>query len=120
MHTLQAIIEKAYEERASLSPARVSTEIKQAVHEAIALLDSGKARVAEKLANNAWHTHQWLKKAVLLFFRLHDSAVIPGTFTQYFDKVPVKFAHDSAQAMAAAGVRVVPPAVARQGAYIAP
>jgi 2,3,4,5-tetrahydropyridine-2-carboxylate N-succinyltransferase len=114
---LQTLIESAFEERATLTPHNATTEIKDAVEHVIELLDSGKARVAEKIQGE-WHTHQWLKKAVLLYFRLYDNQVIPGGFTQYFDKVPMKFAGDAAT-LQAAGVRVVPPAVARKGAFIA-
>jgi 2,3,4,5-tetrahydropyridine-2-carboxylate N-succinyltransferase len=119
MKQLQAIIEAAFEERASLSPQHVSSEIKQAVLAAIDLLDSGKARVAEKI-NGAWETHQWLKKAVLLYFRIHDNEIIPAEFTQFFDKVPLKFNDLSKEAFSATGVRVVPHAIARKGAHIEP
>lgn len=84
----------------------------------IELLDSGKVRVAEKMEDE-WKIHQWLKKAVLLYFRTHDNEVLQGGFTHYFDKVPVKFRQTSATEFKTAGVRVIPPAIARKGAYIA-
>lgn len=119
VRSIESIIESAYEDRAHLSPQTVSLELKQAIDEAIHLLDKGQLRVAEKI-NNEWETHSWLKKAVLLYFRIHDSQVIDGGFTQYFDKVPLKFEEYSANELASSGIRIVPPAVARKGAYIAP
>lgn len=119
MQALQSIIEGAYEDRANITPQNISNEIKHAILETIDLLDSGKARIAEK-KNGQWEIHQWLKKAVLLFFRVHDNDVIPAEFTQFFDKVPLKFSQHSKNDFAAAGVRVVPHAIVRKGAYIAP
>ncbi len=116
---LQSIIEGAYEDRANISPKTVPNDIKNAIHEVIANLDSGKMRVAEKI-NGAWEVHQWIKKAVLLYFRTYDNDVIDGQFTQFFDKVPVKFQHQSKTEFESSGVRVVPPAMARKGSYIAP
>ncbi len=118
MNELKSIIESAFEDRASITPTNVSAEIKNAINQSITLLDTGKARVAEKISGE-WIIHQWLKKAVLLYFRTHDNAVMDGGFTHYFDKVPLKFHNDTA-ALQASGVRIVPPAVARKGAYIAP
>jgi len=123
MHSLQQTIESAWEQRSQLSPAGANAEIRDAVAEAIGELDAGKLRVAEKL-NGQWHTHQWLKKAVLLSFRLADNAPIgllaPNAPFRFYDKVATKFAQYDDAAFAHAGVRVVPPAVARRGAYIAP
>lgn len=119
MPNLQALIESAFEDRAALTPQNASKEIKTAVQEVMSLLDSGKARVAEKI-NGEWQTHQWLKKAVLLYFRLYDNQVMPGGFTQYYDKVELKFQQDAESDFKAAGVRIVPPAVARKGSYLAP
>lgn len=116
---IQNIIENAFEERATLTPQHISNEIKQAILEAIHLLDSGKARIAEK-QEGKWHIHQWLKKAVLLYFRLYENEVIPAKFTQFFDKIPLKFKEYTQEEFVSAGVRVVPPAMARTGAYIAP
>ena len=119
MQSLINLIEQAFEDRANLTPQNVPADIKDAIDQAISLLDSGKARVAEKINDN-WIIHQWLKKAVLLYFRTHDNVVMDGGFTQYYDKVPLKFQQDSADELKASGVRIVPPAVARKGAYIAP
>lgn len=119
MHKLKAIIEGAFEERLSLTPTNVSAEIKSAVLETIQLLDSGTVRVAEKLEGQ-WCIHQWLKKAVLLYFRIHDNTVMQAKFTQFFDKVPLKYEAKTAEQFALAQVRIVPPAIARIGAFIAP
>lgn len=118
MQHLQVIIEQAFEDRASITPSTVSPAVHQAVTKTIALLDSGKLRVAEKIAG-VWVTHQWLKKAVLLSFRIHDNQVIDGTESRYFDKVPMKFNDYDQARFEREGIRVVPPAAVRQGAYIA-
>ncbi|HHR6129577.1 TPA: 2,3,4,5-tetrahydropyridine-2,6-dicarboxylate N-succinyltransferase [Providencia alcalifaciens] len=118
MQQLQTIIEQAFEDRTSITPNTVTPAVKQAVMETIALLDSGKLRVAEKIAG-VWVTHQWLKKAVLLSFRIHDNQVIEGAESRYFDKVPMKFADYDKARFEREGFRVVPPAAVRQGAYIA-
>ena len=118
MQQLQTAIEKAWDERAAISPAGVDPKIRQAVADTIDLLDQGKLRVAEKI-DGGWVIHQWAKKAVLLSFRLHDNAVIQGGYTRYYDKVPAKFADYSPEAFRQGGFRVVPPAAARKGAFIA-
>lgn len=118
MQKLQLVIEGAFEERASLSPTHVSNEIKHAIQEVIALLDAGKVRIAEKIQGE-WQTHQWLKKAVLLYFRTHDNEIMNAGFTQFYDKIPLKFNGQSKAEMGTSGVRVVPHAIARKGAYIA-
>ena len=118
MQGIREIIESAWENRASLSPSSVDARVREAVDAALARLDRGELRVAEKI-DGAWQTHQWLKKAVLLSFRLQDNQVMAGASTQYFDKVPTKFAGYTAADFAAGGFRVVPPAVARRGAYVA-
>ncbi|MBN8445128.1 MAG: 2,3,4,5-tetrahydropyridine-2,6-dicarboxylate N-succinyltransferase [Gammaproteobacteria bacterium] len=117
MTDLKTIIEAAFEERMSITPATVSTEIKNAVQAAIALLDSGQVRVAEKIAGE-WVTHQWLKKAVLLSFRINDNQVMDGAENRFFDKVAMKYANYSHEQFVADGVRVVPPAAVRQGSFI--
>lgn len=117
MSNLQNIIEAAFEDRANISPSSCPSDIRNAIEEALELLDSGKARVAEKI-NGEWVVHQWLKKAVLLGFRIHDNEPVAGAFTQYYDKVPVKFADMTPEQFKQAGVRVVPPAVVRKGAFI--
>jgi len=118
MQKLQALIEQAWENRASLSPTATPGEIRRAVDETIALLDQGRLRVAEKL-DGQWITREWAKKAVLLSFRMNDNAVMEDGCTRYFDKVAPKFAAYDEAAFKTGGFRVVPPAVARRGAYIA-
>jgi 2,3,4,5-tetrahydropyridine-2-carboxylate N-succinyltransferase len=112
---MKKIIEDAWENRASLGPANAPQNLREAVEEVIAGLDCGTLRVAEKI-EGGWVTHQWIKKAVLLSFRLEDNRVMEGGATRYYDKVPSKFtSFDFSQG----GLRVVPPAMARRGAYIA-
>lgn len=118
MQTLQTVIETAFENRSQLSPQNASTAIKNAVQEVIELLDQGKLRVAEKI-NGVWQVHEWVKKAVLLYFRIHDNRIMQSGAMQHFDKVPLKFSDNSHEEFVASGVRVVPPAIARKGAYIA-
>jgi 2,3,4,5-tetrahydropyridine-2-carboxylate N-succinyltransferase len=113
----RTIIDAAWENRAQLGPASAPREVRQAVEEVIAGLDAGRLRVAEKSAQG-WVTQQWIKKAVLLSFRLEDNRLMPGGATQYYDKVPSKFVAYDAAAFAAGGFRVVPPAMARRGAFI--
>jgi len=115
---MKDIIEAAFEDRAHITPDSANTEVRQAVEEAIHLLDTGKARVAEQKGMGDWQVNAWLKMAVLLSFRLEDNIPIAG-YTQYYDKVPSKFANTTLEEFQAAGVRVVPPATARRGSYIA-
>ena len=121
MESFQQTIDDAWEHRADLSPAHAAPAIRDAVAHVIDELDRGRLRVAEKV-DGAWRTHQWIKKAVLLSFRLADNTAIglagPQAPFRFFDKVATKFAGYDDAAFAAAGVRVVPPAVARRGAYI--
>jgi len=119
MSELQQIIEQAFENRAEINPGNVDPQVRQAVLEAIDLLDSGRQRVAEPL-DGGWQVNEWLKKAVLLSFRIRENEIMPGGFTQYYDKVDSRFAGMTAEQHAASGVRVVPPAVARKGAFVAP
>jgi len=119
MNQLENIINTAFEQRADITPANASEAVRSAVSETLALLDTGKLRVAEKIDGD-WVTHQWLKKAVLLSFRINDNRLMDGGNTRYYDKVECKFSGYSEADFAAAGVRVVPNAVARRGAYIAP
>ena len=120
MNPEQSIIEQAWENRAHLNPQSADAGIKTAVEAIIDKLDCGELRVAEKIKGE-WVTHQWLKKAVLLSFRLTDNSVMNDTSSaaRYFDKVPTKFADYSDADFRAGGFRVVPPAVARRGAFIA-
>jgi 2,3,4,5-tetrahydropyridine-2,6-dicarboxylate N-succinyltransferase len=115
---LQAIIDAAWEQRAELSPKSPPAEIRDAVESVIRDLNKGRLRVAEKFKGE-WVTHQWLKKAVLLSFRLNDNELMRAGDFAFFDKVKTKFAHLSEDQLRATGVRVVPPAVARRGSYIA-
>jgi 2,3,4,5-tetrahydropyridine-2-carboxylate N-succinyltransferase len=117
MTELQSTIESAFENRSQISPANADPRIRQAVNEVLMQLDSGSLRVAEK-AGDDWVTHQWIKKAVLLSFRLEDNEVIRDGYTNYFDKVPAKFADYSSTRFQAGGFRVVPPAAVRRGAFI--
>ena len=116
---LQTIIDHAWDERANLSPSAAPKEILDAVAHVIAELDAGRLRVATRESLGKWSVHQWIKKAVLLSFRLKDNALMQSGDLQFFDKVPTKFEGMSEQQVAATGVRVVPPAVARRGAFIA-
>jgi 2,3,4,5-tetrahydropyridine-2-carboxylate N-succinyltransferase len=117
--SLRPLIEAAFEKRAELTPSTVDRPLRQALDDVIGLLDSGQARVAEK-RDGIWVVNEWLKKAVLLYFRANDNQAIESGALRYYDKVPLKFADQSAPQLRAGGVRVVPPAVARRGAYIAP
>ena len=117
MQDLEAIIEEAFENRANGFDDR--ERVNTAVQKAIALLDSGQARVAEQ-RDGDWHVNQWLKKAVLLSFGLRDNEVIEGGHTRFYDKVPMKYAKYTQEQFAADGVRVVPDAIVRRGAYVAP
>ncbi|MEO5676624.1 MAG: 2,3,4,5-tetrahydropyridine-2,6-dicarboxylate N-succinyltransferase [Usitatibacter sp.] len=118
MSDLQRTIDAAWEQRAEVAPASAPTALKEAVAHVIAELDSGRLRVAEK--NGAdWIVHQWVKKAVLLSFRLRDNGIMQGGYTHYFDKVDSKFSNFTQADFAAGGYRVVPPATVRSGAFIA-
>lgn len=119
MNATQQIIEQAFEQRAHITPQTVQPHVKEAVTDVINLLDTGKLRVAEK-KDGAWIVHQWLKKAVLLSFRIEENKIIRDGYTNYYDKVAPKFADHQERHFVEAGVRVVPPAAARHGAYIAP
>jgi 2,3,4,5-tetrahydropyridine-2-carboxylate N-succinyltransferase len=119
MSDIQSVINEAFERRASITPRNVEALVKDAVHEAISMLDTGKARVAEKKGGQ-WVVNEWLKKAVLLYFRIEDNQFIKGGYTNYWDKVPSKFGDYNSKAFREGGFRVVPPAAIRKGAYIAP
>ena len=116
---LQATIDAAWENRANLSAASAPKEVLEAVEHAIEQLNNGTLRVATREGVGQWTVHQWLKKAVLLSFRLKDNELMRAGELGFYDKVPTKFAHLSEQEMRATGVRVVPPAVARRGSFIA-
>ncbi len=116
---LQTLIDNAWEQRAELSPASAPREVLEAVEQVIASLNNGTLRVATREGVGQWTVHQWIKKAVLLSFRLKDNAVMKAGDLGFFDKVQTKFSHLSEAELKATGVRVVPPAVARRGSFIA-
>jgi 2,3,4,5-tetrahydropyridine-2-carboxylate N-succinyltransferase len=118
MEAAKQTIEAAWDNRAGISPSSAPKALREAVEAVLAGLDSGRLRVAEKTGGE-WVTHQWIKKAVLLSFRLEDNRLLPGGSTNYYDKVPGKFAGYDAAAFAAGGFRVVPPAMARRGSFVA-
>ncbi len=116
---IQSIIDTAWDNRANISVASAPKEVSDAVEHVISELNKGRLRVATREGVGQWTVHQWIKKAVLLSFRLKDNEVMRAGDLGFFDKVQTKFAHLDEAAMRATGVRVVPPAVARRGSYIA-
>ena len=119
MSNIKSIIEDAFESRASINPKSVSNEVKEAINEAINGLNNGSLRVASREGSTQnWQTHQWLKKAVLLSFRIKNNSIMDGNYTKYFDKVESKFAHFEEKDFAEGGYRVVPNAMVRQGSFI--
>ena len=119
MSNMQLIIEEAFESRSSINPKSVSNEVKEAIDEAINGLNNGSLRVASREGSTQnWQTHQWLKKAVLLSFRIKDNSIMDGNYTKYFDKVESKFAHFEEKDFSEGGYRVVPNAMVRQGSFI--
>ncbi|MDX1900590.1 MAG: 2,3,4,5-tetrahydropyridine-2,6-dicarboxylate N-succinyltransferase [Gammaproteobacteria bacterium] len=119
MSTLKQTIESAFANRDRLDAQNVPIELLEAVHETIELLDCGKLRVAEKI-NGVWQTHTWLKQAVLLYFKLHHNEKMQAGCMTFFDKVPLKFSEHDENALRDDGVRIVPHAIARKGAFLAP
>jgi 2,3,4,5-tetrahydropyridine-2-carboxylate N-succinyltransferase len=113
------VIEAAWERRSDLGPGNAPRELVDAVEATLDRLDAGTLRVATPEAGG-WVVHEWLKKAVLLYFRTHDNALMPAGYTHFYDKVPLKYSGASEAQLRAAGARVVPPAVVRKGAFIAP
>ena len=119
MDHLKLIIENAFEIRAEINPKNASKEIKDTVDEVLNSLNNGSLRVATRIKDSQdWETHQWIKKAVLLSFRLYDNEVMKSGYTNYFDKVNSKFANFTDEDFKAGGYRVVPNAIARQGSFI--
>jgi len=118
MDAEKQIIEAAWDDRAAINPGNAPSALRQTIDAVLGALDTGKIRVAEKRGSN-WVTNEWIKKAVLLSFRVEDNRVIEGAETRYYDKVAGKFSAMTQADFAAAGYRVVPPAMARRGAYIA-
>jgi 2,3,4,5-tetrahydropyridine-2,6-dicarboxylate N-succinyltransferase len=117
--SLKAIIEAAFESRADLGPDNLPRELESALEECLRLLDTGEARVAEPRAGG-WVVNEWLKKAVLLSFRTRENVPVDAGFTRFYDKVPLKYASATEEQLRAGGARIVPHAVVRRGAYIAP
>jgi 2,3,4,5-tetrahydropyridine-2-carboxylate N-succinyltransferase len=119
MRALQNIIEDAFENRSSITPQSVSSEIKTAINETIEGLNQGNLRVASRIGDSQeWETHQWIKKAVLLSFRIDDNHLMDAGYTNYFDKVPSKFANFQEKDFKEGGYRVVPNAMVRHGSFI--
>jgi 2,3,4,5-tetrahydropyridine-2-carboxylate N-succinyltransferase len=116
---LEKIIGEAWENRTNINAANASAELRQAVEHVITELDAGRLRVSTREGVGRWTTHQWIKKAVLLSFRLSDNALMKTGDLAYYDKVATKFSQSSDAEMKASGVRVVPPAVARRGSFLA-
>lgn len=116
---LAVLIEDAFEKRTTINPKNADDTLKGAINDVIERLDSGRLRVAEKVDGN-WKVNEWVKKAVLLSFRVQDNYVMPGGFTSYFDKVPSKFENFTEADFQKGGYRIVPPAAVRKGSYLAP
>ena len=116
--TLQHTIEAAFERRADITPANAEPALLAAINEVLDALQRGELRVAEPLPAGGWQVNEWLKKAVLLSFRVYDNVPVDHGYTRYFDKVESRFAHHDAARFQTEGVRVVPPAVARRGSYL--
>lgn len=117
IQSLKSTLESAFDRRAELTAEQINDQVRPAVYAAIDGLESGELRVAEPTAEGGWQVNQWLKKAVLLYFRVNDMAVIPAQPAPFWDKVEARFAGYDAARFRAAGVRVVPGAVARRGTY---
>jgi 2,3,4,5-tetrahydropyridine-2-carboxylate N-succinyltransferase len=115
---IQQIIDSAWEDRANISVRTAPSDVKEAVEQVIAQLNTGQLRVATRTSVGQWQTHQWIKKAVLLSFRLKDNEIMKAGELGFYDKVATKFSHMDEAGMRATGVRVVPPAVARRGSFI--
>jgi 2,3,4,5-tetrahydropyridine-2,6-dicarboxylate N-succinyltransferase len=118
-HQLQAIVEAAFESRATITPQNADDDVRAAVATVLGLLDTGTLRVAER-SSGVWRVNEWLKKAVLLSFRIADNAALRAGALNFYDKVPLKYDGWDAARFGAAGVRVVPPATVRRGAFVAP
>lgn len=119
MSNLQNIIEEAFERRADITPSNVDATTKDAINQAIQMLDSGEARVAERVGDSQeWKVNEWLKKAVLLGFRIEDNAPIEAGYTRFYDKVPMKYADWTEEQFKASGTRVVPDAIVRKGSFV--
>jgi 2,3,4,5-tetrahydropyridine-2-carboxylate N-succinyltransferase len=117
MKELEKLINSAFEERANMSPGSIPPGVSDAVSTTIDLLDSGELRIAQKTAQG-WQVNEWAKKAVLLYFRLHDNKVIDAGYTRFYDKVPLKYAHYDLSRFRDDGARIVPHALVRKGAFV--
>lgn len=118
MNNMQNIIESAFDNRQQLNAQNISTDIKQAIKHTMELLDNGHIRVAEK-QNNQWIINEWIKKAILLLFKTEENQMMDAGYARFYDKVPLKFQDMDAEALKKTGVRIVPPACVRKGAFIA-
>jgi len=115
---LQSAIDAAFEFRAEITPKNIPAGLEGVLEKCIGLLDAGSARVAEQ-KDGIWVVNEWLKKAVLLYFRIHDNTVMDAGYTRFYDKVPLKYAGATEEELRASGTRVVPHAIVRRGAYVA-
>lgn len=120
MDSLRSTIEVAFQHRDQYSASNVPPEIREAVTETIEELDKGNLRVASYDEQSGWKVHEWLKQAILLFFKLNNNTLVSGGFTQFYDKVPLKFSSYDSHDFTQSNVRIVPPATVRKGAYLAP
>ena len=119
LQNLKSAIDAAFEFRAEITPKNIPAGLEGVLEKCIALLDAGSARVAEQ-KDGIWAVNEWLKKAVLLYFRTRDNTVVDAGYTRFFDKVPLKYARATEADLRASGARVVPHAIVRRGAYVAP
>jgi 2,3,4,5-tetrahydropyridine-2-carboxylate N-succinyltransferase len=119
MQAIETLIDDAFERRNTLTQAEVETHLRPAIGQVLDLLESGERRVAEPDGHGGWTVNQWIKKAVLLYFRINDNRVVDGGPAQAFDKVPLRFAHGNDAELQQLGARVVPGALVRRGAHIA-
>jgi 2,3,4,5-tetrahydropyridine-2-carboxylate N-succinyltransferase len=117
-NSLRPIIEAAFERRQAINPGNVEPSLAAAIEQCIGALDRGEVRVAEKTGGH-WQVNEWLKKAVLLYFRTQDNRLLEAGYTRFYDKVPLKYSDTTVAEFAAGGVRVVPHALVRRGAYVA-
>ena len=117
MNPIKHLIEQQFEQRQTLTPSNASSSLLTALEEVMTGLDKGQLRVAEKIEGH-WIVHQWLKKAILLSFKAYSNEIIDADFCQFYDKLPVKFSNMDKAALSQTGVRIVPPAMVRRGAYI--
>ena len=119
MQAIEALIDHAFERRNELTQAEIETHLRPAIGQVLGLLESGERRVAEPDGHGGWTVNQWIKKAVLLYFRITENRVVDGGPAQAFDKVPLRFAHGNDDELQQLGARVVPGALVRRGAHIA-